>query len=394
MSESGSQRIWAIYIDSEYIDHPSLYDVGYTVTDVEIDAEINKHGSMEFTVPMSNPRYEDAKTLGATVTALFGDEEIFRGRIAETTRDFYNNIDVYCEGQLAFFCDSMVQPFAYKGSVKDFLQFIINTHNACVDGKRTFHLGNVTVTDPDNNGILVRSSDSALSCWEIITSRLIEPLGGYLLVRKENETYYIDYLAELTNRNNQVVQFGTNLLNLDEHIDTEDIVTVLYPFGAKIGDDGENENGYDKYQEEPEGSGITLWHGNRVTVREANGGKMYVEDQAGVETWGKIWGTNVWDDVTLPTNLLQKAQQWLADRIKSTTEITLSAIDLHLIDVEMDDIRIGDLVRVKSTAHHMDQYMPCYKMHIEPGAPDKNEITLGMTTESLTKRIASMKEGT
>ena len=111
------------------ISNPNLYDSGVLVTDVEIDMELNAHGSMKFTVPMNNPHYKMV-TLGQIITANNGTKEVFRGRVAEVSKDFYNNLEVYCEGQLAFFCDSMLQPFAFKGSVAEFLTLIVNTHNA------------------------------------------------------------------------------------------------------------------------------------------------------------------------------------------------------------------------------------------------------------------------
>ncbi len=390
---STGARTWAIYVNGEVLDHPNLYDAGYVVADVEIDQAVNTHGSMQFTVPVTNPAYEKAKELGAMVTAVRGNTEVFRGRIAETTRDLYNSLDVYCEGQLAFFCDSMLQPFAFKGTATNFLKLIIDTHNTCVAQEEQFKLGNVTVTDPDNNGILVRSSDSSISCWEAISSRLIDMLGGYLMVRKSGSNYYIDYLSQLTVRSGQTVSFGKNLLSLEEYITAENVVTVLYPFGARIEEDGTNENSYDKYMEEPEASGTTLWHGNRVTVREANGGKLYVEDADGIAEWGKRWGTNVWDDVTLPQNLLTKAAQWLKNSIRSSTTITLGAVDLSLVNADIDEIQVGDLVTVVSVPHNMETELPCIKTHTEPGAPDKSTITLGAETKTLTKRIAEMKKG-
>lgn len=385
--------MWTIYAGGQIIDHPNLYDAGYTVADTEIDLEINTHGSMKFTVPCSNPAYDTVKRLGTIVTAERDGTEMFRGRVAETSRDFYNSLEVYCEGQLAFLCDSMLQPFAFKGSVAAFLQFILDTHNACVADDKKLYPGNVTVTDPDNNGILVRSSDSSISCWDAISGRLIDMLGGYIMVRKSDGKHYVDYLSELTTESGQAVKFGENLLNLEEYITAADVVTVLYPFGARIEEDGTNENSCDKYMEEPEGSGTTLWHGNRVTVRESNSGKMYVEDANGIALWGKIWGTNVWDDVTLPGNLLAKAQKWLQDSIKSATTITLNAVDLSLMDIDIDDIQVGDLVRVVSEPHELDRNMPCTKTHIEPGAPDKNTITLGASTKTLTRSISGDKSG-
>ena len=392
MNVNSNPALWAIYAGDVCIDHPNLYDQGRVVADIEIDLEVNAHGSMKFTVPITNPGYDTATQLGTVVIATYGGRKVFRGRVADTTRDFYNNVEVYCEGHLAFLCDSMLPRFAYKGTVTNFLRFILDTHNSEVEDYKKLYLGTVTVTDPDNNGVLVRSSESSISSWEAVTGRLIDMLGGYVMVRETDGKYYVDYLAELTEKSNQTVEFGENLLDLEEHIDTENIVTVLYPFGARIEENGTNENTYDKYMEEPESTGLTEWHGNRVTVREANGGTMYVEDADGINAWGKIWGTNVWDDVTLPSNLLTKAKAWLKNQIKATTTNELNAVDLNIVNIEIDDIQLGEIVHVRSAPHDLETDMPCLKIHLEPGAPDKSTVTLGATATELTKSIAKEKQ--
>jgi len=386
-------RTWRFYADGEIIDHPRYYDTGYVVIDPEIEEELNSHGSLKFTIANTHPLYSTIKQIGTIITAYNGEDEVFRGRVAETTRDFYNNLEVYCEGQLAFFCDSVMQPFAFKGSVTEFLSMLLDNHNSQVDATRQFTLGTVTVTDPDNNGVLVRSSDSALTTWEIISGRLLDSLGGYLLIRKGKTTHYIDYLADISTVSDgaQTIQFAENLLDLEEYISAEDVVTVLMPFGAKIEEDGTNANDTDKYQEEPEASGTTLWHGNRVTIRSVNNGEYYVEDADGVALWGRIWGTNVWDDVTEPANLLTKAKAWLKDNIKSSTTMTLTAVDLHLVDVDIERIHLGDFVRVYSRPHNLNRYMSCIKVHTEPKHPDNSSVTLGATVQTLTRSLAGGK---
>lgn len=386
---NNNPKTWRFYAGGFIIDHPLLYDSGYVVINPEIEQELNAQGSLKFTIANTHPQYSLIKQIGTIVTAYNGTDEVFRGRVLDTTRDFYNNIEVYCEGQLAFLCDSLMQPFAFKGSVTEFMTVLINNHNSQVDATRQFQLGNVTVTDPDDNGVLVRSSDSALTTWEIVNSRLLDMLGGYLFVRKSGSDYYIDYLADIAmvDSATQTIKFGENLLDLEEYISADDVVTCLMPFGAKIEEDGTNANDYDTYQEEPEDSGTTLWHGNRVTIRSVNGGALSIMDASGVALWGKIWGTEVWDDVTEPANLLKKAKAWLADKIKSSTTMTLTAVDLHLVDVDIERINLGDYVKVYSKPHSLNRYMSCISLHIEPKHPDNSTITLGATAQTLTRSL-------
>ena len=86
-----------------------------------------------------------------------------------------------------------------------FQQFIDN-HNTQVDAEHQFKVGLVTVTDP--NDYLPRSDTQYLNTWESINKKLIEPLGGYLFVRHEEDGVYIDYLKEIDELITQEIEFG------------------------------------------------------------------------------------------------------------------------------------------------------------------------------------------
>lgn len=391
MSITTNPKLWTTWANGSLIDHPNLYTEGYMLMDKAVDGEVNAFGSMKFSVPAEHPLYDTIKKIGTIIEAYDGDELAFRGRVMDTSREFDNTISVYCEGQLAFFCDTVMEPFAFKGTVETFLTKIIENHNSQVDDSRKFEVGTITVTDPDDNGVLVRSSEKPLTSWEMIQNRLIDSLGGYIRVRKTKTGFAVDYLAEFVDVCDQTVKCGENLLDLEEYITADEVVTCLLPLGAKIEEDGTNENEVDKYQELPEEAGATYmrnWYGSRVTVRSANDGKAYVEDPDGVALWGKIYGTNTWDDVTEPVNLLRKAKEYLSENVKSSITMTINAVDLHLVDVDIGRIHVGDLVKVYSPAHKLNRYMACIGTHKEPSDPDKNTITLGSTVKTLTQSLS------
>lgn len=391
MSITTNPKLWTTWANGSLVDHPNLYAEGYMLTDKAVDGEVNAFGSMKFSVPAEHPLYDTIKKIGTVVEAYDGDELAFRGRVMDTSREFDNTISVYCEGQLAFFCDTVMEPFAFKGEVKTLLTKIIENHNSQVDDSRKFEVGTITVTDPDDNGVLVRSSEKPLTSWEMIQNRLIDTLGGYIRVRKTKTGFAVDYLAEFVDVCDQVVKCGENLLDLEEYITADEVVTCLLPLGAKIEEDGTNENETDKYQELPEEAGATYmrnWYGSRVTVRSVNDGEAYVEDPDGVALWGKIYGTNTWDDVTEPANLLRKAKEYLSENVKSSITMTINAVDLHLVDVDIGRIHVGDLVKVYSSAHRLNRYMACIGTHKEPSDPAKNTITLGSTVKTLTQSLS------
>lgn len=391
MSITTNPKLWTTWANGSLIDHPNLYAEGYMLTDKAVDGEVNAFDSMKFSVPAEHPLYDTIKKIGTIIEAYDGNELGFRGRVMDTSREFDNTISVYCEGQLAFFCDTVMEPFAFKGTVETFLTKIIENHNSQVDDSRKFEVGTITVTDPDDNGVLVRSSEKPLTSWEMIQNRLIDTLGGYIRVRKTKTGFAVDYLAEFVDVCDQVVKCGENLLDLEEYITADEVVTCLLPLGAKIEEDGTNENDTDKYQELPEEAGATYmrnWYGSRVTVRSVNDGEAYVEDPDGVALWGKIYGTNTWDDVTEPANLLRKAKEYLSENVKSSITMTINAVDLHLVDVDIGRIHVGDLVKVYSSAHRLNRYMACIGTHKEPSDPAKNTITLGSTVKTLTQSLS------
>jgi hypothetical protein len=52
--------------------------------------------------------------------------------------------------------------------------------------------------------------------WDIFSQVLIEKLGGHLSIRYENNTRYLDYQAHYSTENNQAIEFGSNLLDLNK----------------------------------------------------------------------------------------------------------------------------------------------------------------------------------
>lgn len=72
---------------------------------------------------------------------------------------------------------------------------------------------------------------------------LINQLGGYLRTRHADDgTTYIDYLADYTGTAQQTVEYGKNLLSLEDGIVGGDIITVLLPYGRQAGGGGCSHN--------------------------------------------------------------------------------------------------------------------------------------------------------
>lgn len=246
-----------------------------------------------------------------------------------------------------------------------FSQFIDN-HNSQVDSWKQFQIGNITVTDPNN--YINRESSEYPNTLNELNKKLIDKLGGYLIPRLQNGIRYLDYLKESGKTNSQIIEFGVNLLDITEYITAEDVFTVLIPLGAEQTDEEGNSTG-------------------RLTIESVNDGKDYIESDLGISLFGRITKVNVWDDVTIADNLLTKGNTLLESGIEMSVNLTLKAVDLHLVDVNTESISVGDYVRVISPPHGIDTLFQCIKIELNIMEPDKSVYTFGVLFTTLTDKL-------
>lgn len=363
--------MYTIYADEKLVYAPSLANEGYAVASPKVDVELNKAGSAEFVLPTNNVMYDSITKLKSTIVIYDEDDEIFRCRVTHDEKNFYNQKEVYCEGELSFLVDSVVRPYSFQGEVTELFTKYLSDHNSQVDPEKQFQVGIVTVTDP-NDYITRESSDYPKSLDEM-KAKLIDLLGGYFRPRLENGTRYLDYITDYGSVSDQVIEFGVNLLDLTEYISAEDVFTVLIPLGAE--------------QEDSEGN-LT----GRLTIESVNDGKDYIEDETAVELFGRIWKVQEWDDVTVADNLLTKGTEALQSGIEMAVSLSIKAVDMHLLNVDTSRIKLGDQVRVVSVPHKLDKYFLCSKISYDLANPGNTVYTFGLNFSSLTDKMVSQQK--
>ncbi|MDO4377979.1 MAG: phage tail protein [Erysipelotrichia bacterium] len=326
----------------------------------KVNLEQNKIGSFEFTIYSNHPFYNAVKELTSILTVYQNDTIIFKGRVIELTTNTNKSLNVYCESSEAYLYDTIQKPYEYKGSVKGLLEKFIDEHNSAVSDDKKFIVGNVTVTDP--NDYIVRSNSDYSTTWNAINTKLVNVLGGYLVVRYENDGMYLDYLEDFTTLNSQYVEFGKNILSVKFDKDYSSVATVLIPLGSKNEETGE-----------------------RLTIESVNDGKNYIENAEAVAKYGRIVKTQTWDDVTLPQNLLTKGNNYLASIGSVSTVIQISAIDMANINKDISNFKMYSKIKVKSKYHDIDQYFIPLKMTIDLFNQKNNKITLNGEKLTLTE---------
>lgn len=358
-----------------YCDDFLLYDgkrEDLKMFDAKIQLELNKVGSFGFTLYPKHPQFNRLKKLKSIIKVYRNKKIVFRGRVLNDTQGFYNEKKFECEGELAFLIDSIQRPYEYQGGVEGLFNQFINNHNDQVDEDHQFKVGRVTVVDP--NDYINRSDTQYLNTWDSINKKLIEPLGGYLIVRHEDDGIYIDYLAELDGLITQEIEFAKNLIDFEKVIKGDELVTGVIPLGAKLKDEDGNETGL------------------RLTIESVNGGVDYLFDQEAVNLYGKIYNTQIWDDVTEPSNLLRKGQEYLANAIQLSASITLNAVDLSYMKKEIGSFEIGGNVKVKSKPHHLDAYFLVSKLSLDLLKPQNDKLTLGVNYKTLTEQSSNQEQ--
>lgn len=356
--------MYRVYCDKHLLYHTRMGSL--MIHNPSLELEVNKTGSFVFTVQHDHPYYDTIRKLKSIITVYQDDFLLFRGRALNEEVGWHNEKTVSCEGELAFLIDSIQRPYDFTGSITDFLQMMIANHNAQVDAEKQFTLGKVTVTDP--NDYIVRSDIEYTSTWDVIQKKLLDLLGGYIIVRHEDGKHYLDYLSSITVLSPQKITFGKNLLDLKRVRKGEDIATVIIPLGAKLKDAEDKET--DK----------------RLTIESVNGGLDYVQDADAVTQFGRIVKTVIFDDVTEAQNLLTKGNAHLADSVKQMESIELTAADLAATGQDITSFHIATMVDAESDPHGLKQRFLVSKLSLKLLEPGANKMTLGGVIKTFTQQ--------
>ena len=346
-----------IYADGALAYDSRLED--YDLLGLTITRGLNKGGTAEIQMPPFHPAY--SMFVGfRTVVEIYRDNELrFRGRALYPVDDFNNRRTVVCEGEMCFFRDAVIRPYLYETDPASIFADVIATYNDQVDDFKKFKLGDVTVTDP--NDYIRLESESAEDAFAVI-SKLIERCGGYIVFTTDDTgARVVQWLETIGAQSDQAIELGENLLDFSRTGANTDLATAVIPYGAKDETTGE-----------------------RVTIESVNDGKDYIVDEGAAAIRGIITKPVVWDDVTEPQNLLTKARRYLDECKLILTSLTLTALDLSFIDKTVDSFTVGDQIRVRSTAHKVDEDFQLVEQTEDLLRPDNSRINLGKEIRSLT----------
>lgn len=202
---------------------------------------------------------------------------------------------------------------------------------------------------------------------DILQSELTDKYGGYFVIRhgsvnlpfwgKQNYRY-LDYMKKITDKNPQTVAFGVNMLDLASYTKAEDIYTRVIAVGAR--------------------KKTWLFVSWEETITET------ANDLAAQKLFGIITKVIFIEGIeSTPQSLLDAAEEELAKNLRYLNGMTVKAVDLKDVGIDVSRIAIGKQTHIFSAPHGVDTWLLCSKL-VEPlDSPDKKEFTFGTEFSSI-----------
>ena len=362
--------MYQVNLGDKILYYPASEDA--TIYDTNLTEDVGQSGEFTFKVPPQNPLYDEL-TQGELITILKSGKEIWRGEIREISKDFANIANVYCLEDLSWLADEFLTPALIQNeSYAQRFQAAIDAYNLSRPAERQFLAG-----------VITNVSDVSLCNWETeyewsILDCLRECIckdTGYIRVRRTTTggtvNRYIDIvrLEDYGIQATQPIEYGYNLLDYVKESDYGNLTNVLTPYGDEL--DSEVYDGYNQRL-----AGTTITDNDSVTV------------------YGRHAKAVVFDGVSDLTQLNALAQAYLTRYSQPQLTMEVKAVDLADID-GLDDIRIGDSVRIIAKPFAVDQWLYLTQIERDIQNIDKNSITMSghvQTQRTLTEQAIGTAE--
>lgn len=353
--------MYIVECDGKVIHGPGSSEV--LISNPILTTSLTGNGSLAFDLPPVNPIASYIKPMRSTIKVLDDYDELWRGRVLNFESDFNLVAPIDCEGLIGYLNDSLVRPddadnLDPEWEIPEYLNYMLEIHNDQVEEFKKIYLGDVTVTFPESElydpGWSITDRVSTKSMVDALQSKF----GGYFRIRMDGERILLDYLKEFIQEATQEIVFAKNLMNLKKTITGDKLKTAIVPLGK-----------------------------NGLTIEDVNPtGFDYISDDEAVQQYGFIIDTVKYEEIEDEEELYTKALGELPKHTGIQTTLSVTAFDLSLVDKRIEAFKVGDLVRIISPPHGLNELIQVSEIRLNLTEPDKSEITLGDPIETLTGR--------
>lgn len=338
----------------------------------QVKAEIGKAGSLTFTILPTHPMYDNLQPFRTFLRVRIDGTEIFYGRVLDISKDMYNQKSVTCEGDLTFLMDSVCTPGDYNVTPKTLLQNAINWHNSMVENAKKFTLGTVSTNIKMRNTDVKFDLSSYTTNADILETEVINYYGGYLRTRaNQNGNRYLDWVQEGDSSSTQVIEYGSQMLDLTNDESANDLFTILLAVG-----DGESTTGKD-------------YNFPKVTINVDD----VITGANATATYGQITHVESFSGISDTTKLQTLGEEYIRNHYDPyPTELNIKAIDLHMVDSSIQTILVGDTVTIRSTPHNLSKRLMCVSIDYDLESPENTSYIFGHPKQTLSQRYSKEKK--
>lgn len=232
-----------LYNDSFLFDP---FDETRIVSSASITTNVNAASYLDFTIAANHPLYNVIEHQSGTVTLYSDKEKLFQGLITDISIDMDGNKSVTCASALNWLKDVQLRPYStdqnecneyeFKldkapDSLDAYFQWLIDKYNAQNRDERRFVIKVNQANDLTRENTVYFASTSPQSVADALEQNIINNYGGYLVLRYEDDELILDLYSDIHEMNEQIIDYGENILDITRDENTEDQYTAVYPLG-------------------------------------------------------------------------------------------------------------------------------------------------------------------
>ena len=193
---------------------------------------LNEVDGADLTLPATNRPARSLLQKNAIVELRQDSETVFIGEVATVLRNELGDIRMELDGALGWLRSVCKAPFTIKptdpnGPVENFLTAIFAQYNAAAPVERQLQLGSVTVA----GGVSMDHSGEYVSMLDLLRE-VREQRGGYIYVDYATGLPTVHYVATLSQASVQTLEFGANVLTVEDQLDFTDYASRVYATGT------------------------------------------------------------------------------------------------------------------------------------------------------------------
>ena len=222
------------------------FDETRIVSSASITTNVNAASYLDFTIAANHPLYNEIEQRSGIITLYSDNEKLFQGLITAIDMDMDGNKSVTCSSALDWLRDVQLRPYSTDQAECDeyefkldkapdaldaYFQWLIDQYNAQNKDGRYFTINVNQAADLTRRSLVYFASTSPRSVADAIEDDILGTFGGYLVLRYEDDQLILDLYSDIHEMNEQVIDYGENILDISRSESTDDQYTAVYPIG-------------------------------------------------------------------------------------------------------------------------------------------------------------------